>query len=215
MYGAAPKTSRVTSHTDLLTKATRPVCRSAGARMRISSATMSPATTSTASPSTVSTAAHARSGTFARRGRTSGRGGALTMSLACSKYGLSSDRHLSQCRLDLLHHRSGQRRIVQRSGHLLSLVLGPPGELEERLALRGVGLVAIDQKIGERRQGPRSLAGLVGDRDAVVVRHLHLGGRFGNRLQRPLDEAAVVGLQLHHRHLVLLGVRELSVADVA
>src|SRR5260221_5372901 len=216
MKGAAPNRSRVTSHSEVVTNATIPVCTTAGKPMRISSATITAATPRTANPRMVSPIAQARSGRFTRRGlASSSRGGALTISLAGSKHGLPLDRDGLERRGDLGHQRRTQRRVVQSGGELLAVVLGPPEEVHQRLALARVGLVLVDEQPGEARDGIRGGARRVGDRDAVVLRNLRLRRRLRNRFERGLDEVPVVVLQLRRAELVLVGVGKLNVADRA
>src|SRR5882762_3541984 len=175
MKGKAPKTSRVTSQTEVVMNLTIPVCVSAGQPMRSSSATINAATTSTPS-----TAAQARSGRFERAGALSGaRSGsraAVTISLAVCKRRLPLDGDRLQRRFHPLDQRRRQRSVVQRRSHLLPLVDGPPEEMDQRLALPGVGLLLVDEQIGEGGDGIDVLAGGVRDRHAVVRRNLRLGG---------------------------------------
>src|ERR1700730_7408999 len=98
---------------------------------------------------------------------------------ARSKGRLSLHRHRPQRLLHLLHHALGQRSVIQGGSGLLPVVHRPPEELEQRVAFHGVLLVLVDEQVGEGRDGPRVLAVGVGDRDPIVVRHLHLGGGCG------------------------------------
>src|SRR5258708_33387532 len=50
-----------------------------------------------------------------------------------------------------LHHDRGQRRVVERCGGLLAVRQGPFHEVDELLTLLAVGLPAIHQQPGERR----------------------------------------------------------------
>src|SRR5258706_5364227 len=182
MKGSAPYTSRVTSHTEFFTNAQSPVWASVGPPMRESSAMISAAITSTPSPSTVSTAAQARSGRLARaRGDSFSCARAAVISLAGCKDGLSLHRDRLERPLHPLHQRSGERRVVERGGELLSVVLGPPEEVHQRFALLRVCLVFVDKQPGKARDRPGVLAGRVGDRDAVVVGDLRLGRGGRNR----------------------------------
>src|SRR5262249_2852674 len=52
---------------------------------------------------------------------------------------------LSDLRLDLLHHRLGQRSVEEGAGVLLPGVDGPPQELHQGLTLGLVGLVLVDE----------------------------------------------------------------------
>src|SRR5712664_1064089 len=217
MKGKAPNTSRVTSQTEVVMNLTTPVCATAGQPMRTNSATITAATTNTARPSTPSTAAQARSGRFDRAealsGARSGSRTVVTISLAVCKRGLPLDGDGLQRRFHLLHQRRRQRSVVQRRGHLLPLVDGPPEKLDQRLSLPRVGQLLVDEQIGEGGDGIGVLAGSVRDGHAVVRRNLCLGCGGGHRVQGRLDPLAVAVPQLDHGELVLVGVRELDVAD--
>src|SRR6266403_1093386 len=195
MKGKAPNTSRVTSQTEVVMNATIPVCASAGQPMRTSSATITAATASTARPSTPSAIAQARSGRFDRVDALSvGRSGSrtlVTISLAVCKRGLPLDGDRVQRRFHLLHQRRRQRGVVQRGGHLLPVVNGPPEEMDQRLALPGVVLLLVDEQIGEGGDGVGVLAGGVRDRHAVVRRNLRPGRGGGDGVQGRLDPLAV------------------------
>src|SRR5688572_18960758 len=52
--------------------------------------------------------------------------------------------------LDLGHHRLGQRSEVERSAERLAFVHRPPQEICDRFALLGVGLIFVDEDVGER-----------------------------------------------------------------
>src|ERR1700720_490695 len=147
MKGKAPNTSRVTSQTEVVMNATIPVCAIAGQPMRTSSATITAATTSTARPSTPSATAQARSGRFdlaeALSGARSGSRAAVTISLAVCKRGLPLDGDRLQRLFHALHQRCRQRSVVQRRGHLLPVMDGPPEKTDQRLALPGVGLLLV------------------------------------------------------------------------
>src|SRR6266404_2167874 len=134
---------------------------------------------------------------------------------ARSKGRLSLHRHRPERLLHFLHHPLGQRSVVQGWSGLLPVVHRPPEELEQRVAFHGVLLVLVDEQVGEGRDGPCVLAVGVGDRDAIVVRHLRLGGGCGDGFQRGLDEGTRLVLQLRDRELVLVRVRQLDVADAA
>src|SRR3981189_3524080 len=157
MKGKAPNTSRVTSQTEVVMNLTIPVCAIAGQPMRTSSATITAATTSTARPSTPSAAAQARSGRFDRAealsGARSGSRAVVTISLAVCKRGLPLDGDRLQRRLPPLHQRCRQRSVVQRRSHPLPIVDGPPEEMDQRLGLPGVGLILVDEQIGEGGDG--------------------------------------------------------------
>src|SRR6267143_6941857 len=123
---------------------------------------MNSATTKTVTPRIVSSAAHARSAKFLRAGsaiRVSrpGRRAAI-VSLAGCKNCLSLDRHLLQSAFHLVHHGLGQRRVVEGGCGLLAVVHGPPEELQQRLALRGIRLVLVDEDTGKGRDGVGVLA---------------------------------------------------------
>src|SRR5882672_9926832 len=209
MKGKAPNTSRVTSQTEVVMNLTTPVCATAGQPMRTNSATITAATTNTARPSTPSTAAQARSGRFDRAealsGARSGSRTVVTISLAVCKRGLPLDGDGLQRRFHLHHQRRRQRGVVQRRGHLLPVVNGPPEEMDQRLAFPGVGLLLVDEQIGEGGDGIGVLAGGVRDRHAVVRRSLRLGRGGGDRVQRGLDPLAVAVSQLRRGQLVLVG----------
>src|SRR2546425_9391203 len=119
--------------------------------MCTSSATMIAATTSTARPSSRRPPDQTRSGTLTRAGAFSGtRSGsraAVTISLAVCKHGLSLHRYRLQRRLHLLHERRREGRIVERRRHLLAVVDGPPEEMDQRLTLRRVGLILVDEQV--------------------------------------------------------------------
>src|SRR5438067_12062521 len=118
-----------------------PSARMEGVASWLSEATMIRPTTRTAAPRTASAAFQMRSGTLPRiRGgleRVSGPRTA-TISLAGCKHGLSLHGHLLQGRFDLLHHALRQGRVVERACGLLALVLGPPDELEQGVALHRI-----------------------------------------------------------------------------
>src|SRR3954465_3538833 len=215
MYGAAPNRSRVGSQVVRVTKSFTPVWARAGPPMRQSSARINPATSRTLRPSAISSTAQARSGRLAEAGAsTSGRPGSRTAtSVAGSEDWLSIHRHSLQGLLHFLHHGLGQRRVVERCRIFLTLVLRPPEELEQGVALLRVLLVAVDQQIGEGRDGIGVLAGLVGDRDAVVGGDGGLRRRRRDSFQRGLHPLAVVVAQLRGGQLVLVGVGQLHVAD--
>src|SRR5581483_5695501 len=219
MYGAAPKMSRVGSQVERVTKSFRPVWEIAGAPMRHSSPTITAATSSTPRPSAVSRIAHARSGRLTRAGAASGaRPGspaASVRSLAGSEDGLSIHGHPLERLLDLVDYRPGQRRIVESRGVLLPVVLGPPDELEERIAFGDVLLVAIDEQVSESGDRIGLRARLIGDRDAVVVRHRGPRRCRGDGFHRRLDPLSVVVPQGRGGQLVLVRIRELHVADRA
>src|SRR5712691_10177374 len=149
----------------------RPRARMDGVASWLSEATMIRPTTRTAAPRTASAAFQMRSGRLPRGRGACGTSGPRTaiISLAGCKHGLPLHRHLLQGRLDLFHQALRKRGVVERGGALLSLVLRPPDELEQRVALFLVRHIAIDEQIGEGRDGPGVLAGLVGDGDAVVL----------------------------------------------
>src|SRR3954470_23051756 len=164
--------SRFTSHTEFFTNAQSPVWASVGPPMRESSAMISAAISSTPSPRTVSTAAQARSGRLARAGALcASRARVAVISLARCKDGLSLHRDRLERPLHLLHQRGGERRVVEPGGELLPVVLRPPEEVDQGLALLRVGLVLVDEEPGEARDRIRVLAGRVGDRDAVIIRN--------------------------------------------
>src|SRR5262249_24068125 len=163
-------------------------------------------------------AARARRAGF---GRTWSSGPPRTEAAACGlpvgggKGRLSLHRHRLERLLHLVHHGLRQRSVVQRGSALLAVVERPPGELEQRVSLGDVLLVLVDEQVGEGRERPGVLAFRVGDRDAVVVRHLHLRGRCRGGGQRCLDPAPIAVLQLGGGQLVLVGVGELDVSHGA
>src|SRR5207248_7072347 len=189
----------------------------AGAPMRESSATMTAAAASTPSPSTVSRIAHARSGALRRAETSPGlRSGSLAgaiTSLAGSEDWLSIDGHPFQRLLDLLDHRLRQRRVIERRRLLLAVVHGPPDEIQQRTTFRGVLLIPVDEQIRECSDGICAVAGLIGDRDAVIFRYRRLRRRRRDGLQRRLDPLTVVASQLRRRQLVLVCVCQLDVPD--
>src|SRR3954468_7865791 len=156
-----------------------PTVAKSGFATRHSSATMSAAMTTTVTPRTLREAPHARSARLWRlRGVVVLRPGraTLTMSLAGCKDRLPLDGEFAQRALYLADDRRGQRGVLQGGRKLLAVMSSPPAELEQSFALGCVGHVLVDEKIGERRDGPGILAGLIGDRDAVIVRDLRLRG---------------------------------------
>src|SRR5512140_1297252 len=218
MYGAAPKRSRVGSQVERVTKSFTPTFPRAGTPRRESSATIRAATSSTPRPRTVSRTAQARSGRLRRAAALPDAGSgsrSAVISLAGSKDGLSIHGHSLDRLFHLLHHRLRQRRVVQGRRALLALVLGPPDELQQRLSLLRILLVPVDEQISESGDRIRVLAGLVGDGDPVVLGKLHLRRRGGDAVQRRLDPAPVVVLELGSGQLVLIGVGQLHVADGA
>src|SRR5712692_2370501 len=153
MNGSAPYRSRTTSQCEANTNEKSPVFARTADESRHSSTTITAATASTASPSTVRRAAQARSGRFPRTGAAmrDSRPGLRTvrMSLARCKDPLSLDGQLGQRLLHLAHRRRRQRSVVERRGELLPVVDRPPEEPDQGLALHAVGLVLVDEQVGE------------------------------------------------------------------
>src|SRR3954462_4324691 len=217
-YGKAPYVSRTTSHCDEVMKRTMPTVAKSGFATRHSSATMSAATTRTVTPRTLREAPHARSARLWRlRGVVVLRPGraTLTMSLAGCKDRFPLDGEFAQRALYLADDRRGQRGVLQGGRKLLAVMCRPPEELQQSFALGCVGHVLVDEKVGERRDGPGILARLIGDRDAVIVRDLRLRGRGRNRFQARLHPRSVVVLHLRDRQLVLIRVRQFDVSNAA
>src|SRR5512142_1085980 len=149
MKGSAPKDPETGSQSCWNRKRITPAA-SAGRDTCTSSSTTTPTTSRTAPPKAPSRAAQRRSPACAPDGRR--RGGAAiaapsaVMSTGCGKL----DRpplhgHRADRLLHLGHDRLRERRIVERGGSGLAFVDGPPQEVEERLALRLVGLVAVGE----------------------------------------------------------------------
>src|SRR5882672_1343055 len=121
------------------------------------------------------------------------------------------------CRLDELYHVTGHRNVVQLERHLLAALVGPAEELQDFLGLVAVGLRFVHQDEGRSGDRPAVLARLVGE-DLVEAGRVLPVGAGGGGLEGLVvrgDEHAVLVLQQRVRHLVLLGVSVLDVADRA
>src|SRR5215813_4268347 len=75
-------------------------------------------------------------------------------------------------RLYLLDHRTGQRREIQRSGELLTVVTCPPETLDQRPTLVCILLILVEQQVCEAADRVGAAARCVGDRNAEVIGYL-------------------------------------------
>src|SRR6266568_4724100 len=182
MNGSAPKEPTTGSQSCRKRKLVAPAA-SAGRATCTSSSTMRPTTTSTAPPIATRSPLQTRSPTCAPSGSRGERKGARAVSAGAAtsaggdkRHRLSLDGQAAEGRLDLRHHRLRQGRVVEARGGRLALVDGPPQEAQHRLTLLRIGLVLVDEQVGEGGDGIGVLALRVGDGDAIVGGHLHARG---------------------------------------
>src|SRR6202521_1714130 len=164
MNGSAPKEPRTGSQSCRRRKRVVPA-GSAGRATCTSSSKMRPTTTSTAPPMATRSALQTRSPTWAPSGSWGERGrdsaepaGAARSTGGGKRPQLSLHGQAAEGLLHLRYHRLGQGGIVEARGGRLALVDGPPQEAQERLALPGIGLVLVDEEVGEGGEGIRVLA---------------------------------------------------------
>src|SRR5512139_3702749 len=119
---------------------------------------MSPATTRSAPPKMVMPQPQARSPGLPDRAGVGSAAGAPLWLLAGNGDRLALDLEVLDGLLEHLHHRRGERGVLERRGGGLALVDGPPEELHQRVALGLVLRVPVDEQVRERGDGPGVLA---------------------------------------------------------
>src|SRR6266536_5139648 len=217
MNASAPKEPATGSQVFCTRNCVAPAA-SAGRDSFTSSSTTSPTTARIAPPIATSNPFQTRSPPCAAApaGRCGGGAASVAPRATASAGGGKRDRpsldgEAAQRLLDLAHHRLRERRVVERRRGGLAVVHGPPQEPDQRLALRLVGLVPVDEQVRERGDGVGVLARRVRDGHAVVGRDVDAGGGLRRALDGRLHERAVVVPEERHGQLVLVRVRELDV----
>src|SRR5438045_1937240 len=132
MNGSAPNEFSTGFQSEPNKKGSTPNLWNAGAESRAQITTITPTTRRTAPPKSVSVTAKTWSPAWL-----------VLLLFRNHLLPLNGDR--LDLRIDAGLHRLGQRRVIERAGHLLTVVRRPPEELDQRLAFGAVELVLVDE----------------------------------------------------------------------